>query len=185
MKKVLAICVPILLLVLIAFLWTQNEKKSENKMEDAFISQFCSASEKSQEDLTIVTYGAYNGCTVLDIIIHLDNQVWPDSEKVGAYNFHYSRDNGLMAYKDGVYKSLQEAYAEGWLDNEDVEKVLEMHKRVYWDLYWSCVGGVEKPADPVGTTAGPQPTTTVSVPTTSTSVPTTTALSPSTKPKNP
>ena len=185
MKKVLAICVPILLLVLIAFLWTQNEKKSENKMEDAFISQFCSASEKSQEDLTIVTYGAYNGCTVLDIIIHLDNQVWPDSEKVGAYNFHYSRDNGLMAYKDGVYKSLQEAYSEGWLDNEDVEKVLEMHKRVYWDLYWSCVGGVEKPADPVGTTAGPQPTTTVSVPTTSTSVPTTTAISPSTKPKNP
>ena len=184
MKKWIFIIVPVLLSVLVAFLWIQNDKKSESKMTDAFISQFCSDSEISQEDVTIVTYGTYNGCIVADINIHLDSQIWPDSEKVGAYNFHYSRDSALMAHRDGVYKSLQKAYAEGWLDNEDVEKVHRMHKQVYWDLYWSCLGGVENSADPMATTSGPPPTTTVPVPTTTVTTPTTTAPHPTTEPIN-
>lgn len=186
MKKWIFIIVPVLLFILCVVFGTLNSINTEKKLTNAFIAQFCFDSETPPEKLEVKSYGTYDGCTVADINVsrYVHGFNWPENEKVGAYNFNYSSVNTLMAYKDGVFISLSEAYKNGWLDNKDVEKVLKVHKQEYGNLYWSCIGSVEKPADPVGTTARPQPTTTVPVPTTTEPVPTTTAPTPPTEPIN-
>ena len=186
MKKWIFIIVPILLFILCVVFGTLNSVNTENKLTDAFIAQFCSDSETLPENLEVKSYGTYDGCTVADISVsrYVHGFNWSENEKVGAYNFNYSSVHTLLAYKDGVFISLSEAYKNGWIDNKDVEKVLKVHKQEYAGLYWSCIGGVADYADPVGTTTGPQPTTTVPVPTTTEPVPTTTAPTPTTEPIN-
>ncbi len=136
MKKLLWICVPVLLLILFTFLGTQDFQNEKTELKNAFIAQFGSDSEIKPEELTIEAYGTYDGCTVTYIYVPREyNILLGCDEGVGGYCFHYPRGEQMMAYKDGVYKSLHEAYAEGWFNDEDVGSIRQIYK---W-FYPSCV----------------------------------------------
>ena len=99
------------------------------KMKMVYIEQFCKNYEVQPHELEIELYGTYSGCTVAYIHGPFGYLAWIEYERVGNYTFTYSSSQKLKAYKDGNYLSLKDAYDAGWLDNDDVKKIHELHKQ--------------------------------------------------------
>ena len=126
MRKVLAI---ILLLALISGLVAcQSGGNSEMDMKNAYINQRCKNDHITAEQLSIDSYGSYRGCTVAYVNGPFAYAQALGSERVGSYVLKYSNSQRLLAYKNGKWLSMPEAYEKGWLRDQDVEQILEKHK---------------------------------------------------------
>ena len=89
----------------------------------------------SEDDVSVDSYGTYNGCTVGYINGPFFYTQAHTGEKVGSYIFQYSDGQQMKAYKDGQFKSMTEAYKLGWLDKDAVAQILEKHKQAHPFLY--------------------------------------------------
>ena len=112
-----------------------SEADLESNIKKAFIEQRPAAKDLTEDDLSIDSYGTYNGCTVGYIIGPFFYTQALSGEKVGPYMFEYSDSQKMLAYKDGQIKSMAEAYALSWLDKDAVKQILEKHKQEYAYLY--------------------------------------------------
>lgn len=90
----------------------------------------------SEDDVLIDYYGTYSGCTVgyIESPISLYLPVL-SGEKVGPCTFQYPDSRKLLAYKDAQIKSMPEAYDLGWLDDDAVRQIHEIHKQEQALLY--------------------------------------------------
>lgn len=133
MKKLFAMILSILLTF--TFLGCQSSASLDAKMKEAYISQFCRDGSVQVDQLEIESYGTYDGCTVAYIHGPFGYTGAIENEKVGPCSFNYPSSQKLEAYKDGVYKSLPDAYSEGWLDDEAVKQIWEKHKKEHPHMY--------------------------------------------------
>lgn len=132
MKKLLTITMVVLLVL--SFMGCQSSDNPEMQMKKAYIKQLDVSGVKAEE-LSIESYGAYNGCTVAFMHGPFGYPAVLTSEEVGPYVFRYSNTNTLVVFKDGKCKSLPEAYDAGWLDDDAVQQLLAKHKQNMPHLY--------------------------------------------------
>lgn len=139
MKKLFALLLILaLMLCAVGCQTTENSGSNTNLESDikkAFIEQRTAAKDLTEDDLSIDSYGTYNGCTVGYINGPFFYTQALSGEKVGPYIFQYSDSQKMLAYKDGQIKTMTEAYNLGWLDNDAVKQILEKHKQEYTYLY--------------------------------------------------
>lgn len=108
----------------------------ESAIKKAFIAYTGPAWDLSEDELSIDSYGTYNGCTVCYINAPtIDYLQALDAEKVGSYIFRYPDSQKMLAYKDGQIKSMAEAYKLGWLNDDVVKQIHEKHKQEYSYVY--------------------------------------------------
>ena len=111
------------------------DENLESDIIKAYIAYLGPAWDLSEDELSIDSYGTYSDCTVGYINGPFVYLAVISAEKVGPYIFRYSDSQKMLAYKDGQIKSMKEAYALGWLDDEAVKQILEKHKQAYPVLY--------------------------------------------------
>ncbi len=125
-KLLIAIVIPVTLVLVLFFWWYQSEDRFELEMKKAYIER--GNLQISPNELKFESYGTYDGCTVAFIGDH-GGTMAIEYEKVGPYMFKYPDSQKMVAYKDDVFKSLPDAYTDGWLDDEAVKQILEKYKQ--------------------------------------------------------
>lgn len=136
MKKLFIVVLILALIMCIA--GCQNSANSESAIKRAFIEQFIPEFERDSitEDMVgIWSYGTYDGCTVGYFGYKDGGGMTLSGEMVGPFIFYYPSTTKMKAYKDGVIKSMPEAYKLGWLDDDAVRQIREIHKQEYASLY--------------------------------------------------
>lgn len=95
----------------------------EAQMKAAFLSQYVKGSGYSEKDLTVVSYGEYDGAHVAFINgIFMYTQAFT-TEQVGDFTFHYRTGQKLLVFYDGELMSLGEAYAKGILSDDALARL--------------------------------------------------------------
>ena len=80
-------------------------------------------------------YGIYNGCVPV-IFHHVGvDEGW--NERIADHVFYYgdgagARFTGINVWRNGDFMSLQEAYSQGYLSEEDIVAIWEEHESQYW-----------------------------------------------------
>lgn len=111
------------------------DKALESEIKKAFIAYKGPAWDLSEDELSIDSYGTYNGCTVCYVNGSFVYADVIDGEKVGPYIFRYPDSQKMLSYKDGQIKSMAEAYKLGWLNDDAVKQIHEKHKQEYSYVY--------------------------------------------------
>lgn len=106
----------------------QTAGNSELDMKKAYIEQRCRNGSVTVDELEIDSYGTYRGCTVAYVNGPFAYTQALENERVGPYVFHYGDSQKMLAYKNGDWVSMKTAYVLGWLDDTEVEQILEKHK---------------------------------------------------------
>lgn len=79
-------------------------------------------------------YGTISDCVIFAINTYLLNEyniiTLGQTSIVNDYSFH------IFAYKDGVIKTVETAYSDGWLNATDAEKIKERHNKFNAYGYW-------------------------------------------------
>lgn len=139
MKKLLAILMILSIMLCAVGCQTSENPGSnvnlESAIKKAFVAYLGPAWNLSEDELSIDSYGTYNGCTVCYVNGPIMYAAAIDGEKVGPYIFSYPDSQKLLSYKDGQIKSMAEAYKLGWLNDDAVKQILEKHKQEYTYLY--------------------------------------------------
>ena len=126
MKKIFTIIM--VLVVVLCAVGCQRPGNSDLDMKKAYIEQRCKNSNIAVDDLEIDSYGTYRGCTVAYVNGPFIYTQALEGERVGQYVFRYANSHKMLAYKNGKWRSMSEAYARGWLNDAEVEQILEKHK---------------------------------------------------------
>ena len=82
-------------------------------------------------------YGTYNGCSVF---IHETMLTAESCIRVAGVKFWNSGSFRLVAYKDGHWKTIEDAYDFYWLTKADVEQIQQIHNAYELQIYgfdWS------------------------------------------------
>jgi hypothetical protein len=139
MKKLLAILLILALMLCAVGCQTSENPGSDMNLESdiikAYLAYLGPAWDLSEDELSIDSYGTYNGCTVGYINGPIGYAAVISGEKVGPYIFEYGDSQKMLAYKDGQIKSMAEAYKLGWLNDDAVKQILEKHKLEYPYMY--------------------------------------------------
>lgn len=139
MKKLLAILLILALMLCAVGCQTSENPGSDMNLESdiikAYLAYLGPAWDLSEDELSIDSYGTYNGCTVGYINGPIGYAAVISGEKVGPYIFEYGDSQKMLAYKDGQIKSMAEAYKLGWLDKDAVKQIHERHKLEYPYMY--------------------------------------------------
>lgn len=107
----------------------------ESDIKKAYIAYLGPNWDLTEDDLSIDSYGTYNGCTVGYINGPFVYTQALTAEKVGPYIFQYSDSQQMKAYKDGQIITMAEAYKLDWLDDNAVKQIHEKHKQEYSYVY--------------------------------------------------
>ncbi len=79
-------------------------------------------------------YGTIADCVIFAINTYLEDEyniiTLGRTSIVNDYSIH------IFAYKDGVIKTVETAYSDGWLNNADAEKIKERHNKFNAYGYW-------------------------------------------------
>ena len=79
-------------------------------------------------------YGTISDCVIFAINTYLVDEyniiTLGQTSIVNDYSFH------IFAYKDGVIKTVETAYSDGWLNTTDAEKIKERHNKFNAYGYW-------------------------------------------------
>ena len=51
--------------------------------------------------------------------------------EIGTVVIHYRNGNDIMIWRDGKFISLQKAYQEGWITEENLREIAQMHDERY------------------------------------------------------
>lgn len=100
------------------------------RMKAAFLRQYVKEDGWSEKDLTVISYGEYDGAYVAFISGIFDYTQALTSEKVGNLTFHYHTGQKLLVFFDDELMQLPEAYERGILTDESL---LSLHKRYHKD----------------------------------------------------
>ena len=125
MKKLIAIWMTVLLILCV--IGCQNTDDPETQMKKAYLKQYNVGAGVKAEELSLDSYGTYNGCTVAFIHGPFGYPAVLTSETVGPCVFQYSDTNKFVVFKDGECKSLSNAYKDGWLDDAALQQLLAKH----------------------------------------------------------
>lgn len=136
MKRFMICLMALTILVsLAACAGTKSQDKLEQEMKEAYMRQFVEEDDYSIENLSIAHYGEYDGCQVVFVNGYFMYLQALSGETVAGYNFRYSSSQKLLAYKDGTYQYLQEAYDDGWLSDEAIGELHAAYKQANSFLY--------------------------------------------------
>lgn len=100
------------------------------RMKAAFLRQYVKEDGWSEKDLTIISYGEYDGAYVAFISGIFDYTQAFTSEKVGDLTFHYHTGQKLLVFYDDELMQLTDAYKRGILTDDSL---LSLHKRFHKD----------------------------------------------------
>lgn len=79
-------------------------------------------------------YGTISDCIIFAINTYLEDEynviTLGRTSIVNDYSIH------IFAYKDGIIKTVETAYADGWLNDADAEKIKERHEKFNAYGYW-------------------------------------------------
>ena len=136
MKKLFSII--LILGLLLCSVGCQSSNDPVYAMRRAYLEQFYSDHEKfnvTEDMVKIWVYGTCDGCTVGYFGSNNGGLFVIDGEKVGSFYFRYPSSTKMLAYKDGVFKSMSEAYELGWLDDEAVANIYDNFINDCYTLY--------------------------------------------------
>lgn len=136
MKKLVVILLALVLIL--CGLCYLDYIRYEYGMKAAYIEQYIPEDEKdayTPDMIQIWSYGTYDGCTVGYFGSKTDGTQAISAELVGGKLFYYPSPVKMLAYKDGVFKSMSDAYWCGWLDEDAVLQIREKHSRELPQLY--------------------------------------------------
>ena len=79
-------------------------------------------------------YGTINNCIILAFNTYLEGEY----NVIALGNTVIKNDNSfyIFAYRDGVIKTVKEAYTDEWLKDEDIQKIKERHGQFNDYAYW-------------------------------------------------
>ena len=97
-------------------------------------------------------YGDFNGYTI--IFRYYTSMITSDGLRVIAgYEFRHPEQFQIYAYKDGEFHALEDAYQNGWLTDEQIEEIYNIHwykyqKKIHPSFYanYESLKGVQEPA---------------------------------------
>lgn len=97
-------------------------------MRAVYLTQFDKTGKYTIDDVRIESYGTYNRCLVAFVDTYDSNYTDTITEEtIAGYTFCYTSSRTLKVYKGRQYKSLQEAYDAGWLEESDLGFILLKH----------------------------------------------------------
>ena len=136
MKKLVVILLA--LVVIVCGLCYLDYLRCEYAMKEAYIEQCIPEDMKdayTPNMIQIWSYGTYDGCTVGYFGSKTDGSQALSVELVAGQAFYYPSPVKMLAYKNGEFKSMEEAYRCYWLDKDAISQILEKHRRDLPELY--------------------------------------------------
>lgn len=90
-------------------------------MKVHYLEQFEKNGKYTVNDVRIESYGMCGDCRVAFVdTTDMAYLAVLTEENIAGYSFRYTSSRTLKVYKDGEYKSLQEAYDAGWFDTSSL-----------------------------------------------------------------
>lgn len=90
-------------------------------MKVHYLEQFEKNGKYTVDDVRIESYGMCGDCRVAFVdTTDMAYLAVLTEENIAGYSFRYTSSRTLKVYKDGEYKSLQEAYDAGWFDTSSL-----------------------------------------------------------------
>ena len=104
------------------------------QIKQTYLKEFLSDYPKATvKDAWIVKYyGTYNGCVVVmmgDNYTGYTDALW--GMEVAGVAFKFKDGNSIRAWKDGKFYTLQAAYEQGLLTQEDLTNIADIHEKNY------------------------------------------------------
>lgn len=114
-----------------------GDKKAE--VEDAFYKTFNYSLHWYEGDayyyyVSDRHYGTFNGYTVLFVASGGGSDVL-SNVKLGKYSILFGAPFRLLAYKDGKFTNLKDAYEQGVFTDEQIKMIYEYHKKTFPNRY--------------------------------------------------
>ena len=78
-------------------------------------------------------YGTINDCIIVRALHtnEASDGVTSGHIEIAGYDFKTPKPIGLYAYRDGEVCELKDAYENGWLTKEQIEKIYKKHNEIY------------------------------------------------------
>lgn len=95
-------------------------------------------------ELRYVDYGVCGNALVF-MVEGVDGPQELSQEYVVEYLFYYPTWQWISVYADGEILSLEEGYAEGWIQPADLERIYELHLQRYPQLYTPPLPTIRRP----------------------------------------
>lgn len=119
-----------------------TEKTLEIQIKEAYLKrQDNNPYAKTIDDITIIkNYGTYNECTAVMMTANgIGYTQAIEQVYIGQVYFCYNDGNSIIAYKDGEFSSLQDAFDRNWLSKDDLSTIAAEHngfvpeEKIYWN----------------------------------------------------
>lgn len=118
------------------------EMEMPPEVEGQIKETYATGEEYTADELSIRSFGQYEGCWVFFMDGPFDYPSMEDTEEVSGLEFWYPSAQKLLVYRDGTILKLADAYEAGWLTDGAVAQL--------WQVYSD---GNPKTGDGVGAAA--------------------------------
>lgn len=77
-------------------------------------------------------YGVYNNCVpIMMEIVGTSTSCEESKIEIGTVIIHYRNGNDIEIWREGEFYSLSKAYKEGWITEENLQEIAEIHDERY------------------------------------------------------